>query len=551
MEPHSKIKTKDDLFREIESLQTRLCEAEETLHAIRSGEVDALVVESPQGEKIYTLAGADSTYRDLVEQMSEGAARLCPRGLIIYANSRLAKMLGTPLEKVIGTQMRDYIIPDYLAVFDDLFKKGKDSSAGEVALKAGTNLTTPAQISSKKIITEEGENFYIIVTDLSELKIKEKELRDSALYCHTIIEVSPDPLFVVSAAGRIIDLNRAAETITGLAREKLVFSVFADCFTEPQMAGELYKNTFIQGFVKDYSLILQRSDDTAAQLLCNASLYENVAGETKAVIVAARDMSELKRVQEQLQRAHDDLEFKIKERTMELNQANKELESFSYSISHDLQAPLRAIDGYSRMIMKRAADKFDDDTKHKFDQIRAGVHLMGKLIEDILAFSRCSRKEMTLSSFDMKELIAEVWDELGAAISVKEIDLIISELPACLGDRNLIKQVLVNLLANAIKFTRKKDARRIEACGYEENGKNVYFVKDNGIGFDMAYKNKLFGVFQRLHSADEFEGTGVGLAIVSRIVQKHGGHVWADAEVDKGACFYFALPQDRRSQPRD
>jgi light-regulated signal transduction histidine kinase (bacteriophytochrome) len=252
-------------------------------------------------------------------------------------------------------------------------------------------------------------------------------------------------------------------------------------------------------------------------------------------IVFVRDISNRKQAEQTLA-----------ERTTQLETANNELESFSYSVSHDLRAPLRAIDGYARMILKRQAGKFDEDTLSKFNVIRSSTQMMGQLIDDLLAFSRLGRKNMSMSMIDMDQLVREVWTILQDVNPGRNMIMTVNGIPSGCGDRSLIKQVYFNLISNAVKFTKYRDAACIEAGGHTEGNENIYYVRDNGTGFDMAYYDKLFGVFQRLHSSDDFEGTGVGLATVQRIVHRHGGRVWAEGEVDEGATFYFSLPSSER-----
>jgi two-component system sensor kinase len=235
------------------------------------------------------------------------------------------------------------------------------------------------------------------------------------------------------------------------------------------------------------------------------------------------------------------LERRVEERTAKLEEINRELESFSYSVSHDLRAPLRAIDGYARMILKKQGDKFDEDTLSKFNVIRSSAHMMGQLIDDLLTFSRLGRKEISMSKLDMHALINDVWKELRIINPDRNMFLTLQGLPSGYGDRSLVKQVYSNLLGNAVKFTKYREAAYIEAGGYTDGNEGVYYIKDNGVGFDMTYYDKLFGVFQRLHSTDDFEGTGVGLATVQRIIRRHGGRVWAEGGTDRGATFYFTL----------
>ncbi len=239
--------------------------------------------------------------------------------------------------------------------------------------------------------------------------------------------------------------------------------------------------------------------------------------------------------------ARKQAEIALHERTSQLEDVNKELESFAYSVSHDLRVPLRAIDGFSHQVLKHYADKLDDEGKRYLVVVCENAKKMGQLIDDILAFSRMGRLEISMVEVSMEGLAYEVSEELKLGIAGRELAMKITPLPPCRGDLAMLRQVWVNLLGNAIKFTRTK-AAVIEVGGHTEGAENIYYVKDNGAGFDMQYADKLFDVFQRLHGNEEFEGTGIGLAIVKRIIVRHGGRVWAEGKVDEGAMFYFALP---------
>lgn len=234
----------------------------------------------------------------------------------------------------------------------------------------------------------------------------------------------------------------------------------------------------------------------------------------------------------------------LENRTAQLQAANQELEAFSYSVSHDLRAPLRAVDGFSRILLEDYADKLDAEGRRVLNVIRTNTQNMGRLIDDLLTFSRLGRKQIEPAIINMGELARDVFTQLESNMSGRAPRLNLKELPPTHGDRALLRQVFVNLLSNAAKYSRPKEPSVIEVGGRSENGENIYYVKDNGVGFDMKYANKLFGVFQRLHSAEEFEGTGVGLAIVQRVVGRHGGRVWAEGKVNEGAIFYFALPRN-------
>lgn len=244
---------------------------------------------------------------------------------------------------------------------------------------------------------------------------------------------------------------------------------------------------------------------------------------------------------ERVMRQTGELELRVRERTADLESANRELEAFSYTVSHDLRSPLRAIDGYSQMLEEDYGATLDAEARRLIGVVRANATHMARLIEDLLRFSQLGRKPVTRLPFDMGALAREVAGELGPAHGRAQIE--VGALPAADGDRALLKQVWTNLVGNALKYSAHHPEPRISLGGQEADGESIYWVRDNGAGFDMRYADKLFRVFQRLHRSDEFEGTGVGLAIVQRVVSRHEGRVWAEGEVGRGACFYFSLPR--------
>jgi PAS domain S-box-containing protein len=249
------------------------------------------------------------------------------------------------------------------------------------------------------------------------------------------------------------------------------------------------------------------------------------------------------RADEKVRTLNAELEQRVAERTTELEAANHELEAFSYSVSHDLRAPLRAVDGFSQAVLEDYGPILPEDGHRLLKIIREGAQKMGRLIDDLLTFSRLSRVEIKMREFDTNALVNDVLEEMRPEQEGRRINLQIGTLPPSHGDPSLIKQVWVNLISNAFKYTRKREEAVIEIGFREEDGAGAYFVKDNGSGFDMRYAHKLFGVFQRLHRAEDFEGTGVGLAIVQRVVARHGGRIWANAKVDAGATFCFTIKE--------
>jgi light-regulated signal transduction histidine kinase (bacteriophytochrome) len=312
-------------------------------------------------------------------------------------------------------------------------------------------------------------------------------------------------------------------------------------FTLFGRTGHLYLTVGMLGMVIIVTLAVLLSVAAALAVLARRRAKEAEGANRKL----ASEIAERMRAQDELDKLNADLERRVAERTQQLLDANKQLEAFSYSVAHDLKAPLRAISGFSRIVMEDYGAKLDGGAQRHLQSIVGGAQRMGRMIEDLLAFSRQGNKEMTPSDIDMGELARSVFEELKGAAPEHKIEWRLQPLRPARGDRAMIRQVWVNLLSNAMKFTQPRDKARIEVgCSQNGSDRNIYYVKDNGAGFNMEHSGRLFGVFQRLHSGQEFEGTGIGLAIVQRVVQRHGGRVWAEGKVNEGATFHFTLPTE-------
>ena len=267
-------------------------------------------------------------------------------------------------------------------------------------------------------------------------------------------------------------------------------------------------------------------------------------GNPMMAIVTVRDITERKQSEAEILKLNEELEDRVRLRTAQLETANKELDAFSYSISHDLRAPIRHISGFIDLLGEAAGAALDDKARRYLALIKDSAGRMGELIDDLLSFSRTGREELKLNQVNLRRLVDETVASLMPEAEGRRIDWRIADLPEALGDTNMLRVVLVNLLSNALKFTNRRELAEIGIGSLSDDDKEVViFVRDNGAGFDMKYKDKLFGVFQRLHRREEFEGTGIGLAIVSRIISRHGGRVWAESALGSGACFYFSLPK--------
>jgi signal transduction histidine kinase len=326
--------------------------------------------------------------------------------------------------------------------------------------------------------------------------------------------------------------NRAAELI--IANKELAFQ---NIEKENRAAELVIAN-------KELAFQNKEKEKRAAELvIANKELaFQNKEKEKRAqeLIVAN---NELKKAEDDIRKLNDELEQKVIDRTAQLEAVNKELESFSYSVSHDLRAPIRAINGYTKILKEDYEENIDEDGRTILQSIINNSKKMGNLIDDLLAFSKLGRKQVTVSEIDMVALVQSVKEELVNDESENIPVFKIAPLQPAKGDRSLIKQVWINLISNAIKYSSYKKDITIEIGCFEKNRLMVYYVKDFGAGFDMQYYDKLFGVFQRLHSQEEFEGTGIGLAIVQKIVQRHQGSAWAESTLAEGSTFYFSLPQ--------
>lgn len=253
-------------------------------------------------------------------------------------------------------------------------------------------------------------------------------------------------------------------------------------------------------------------------------------------------LEQIQHQNQSLKEFNQNLEQKVLDRTTQLETVNRDLEGFSYSVSHDLRAPLRAIIGYTSILEEDYSSRLDDEARRITSVIKNNTIKMGHLIDDLLAFSRVSRQDIIKTSIDMSAMVKDVIDALATQYDTTKIQWTVFALPMINGNANLTRQAWVNLISNAIKYSRNRETPKIEIMSFAKDNQIVFSVRDNGVGFDQQYKDKLFKVFQRLHSAEEFEGTGVGLALVEKIISRQGGDVWAESELDKGACFYFSLP---------
>lgn len=665
-------KTPQELRREIEDLRARLEEAEETLRAIRSGEVDALVVSGPQGEQVYTLKGADHTYRVLVEGMNEGAVTMTTEGDILYCNDRFGKMVGAPLEQVIASSIYRFVVPADQPLFDALLRGGSPKNGrGEFALRAGDGTLVPVYLSfiilqmeglpvvcmmatdlteqkrHEEVVASErlarsildqaaeaivvcdengqiirasqmvrqlcgqnpllqpfdavfplriipqqmwpsgeeaghGEWFslapilrgerllgveahlsrqddeqlsllvsagpllgtqdqilgcVITLTDITERLRAHRALRESEERLDTTLRSIGDAVIATDVQGVVTLMNPVAEELTGWNEGEAVGRRLEDVFnivnrqtggpTENPVARVL-REGFVVGLADDTMLIAREGTERA--IADSGAPIRDEEGNIMGTVVVFRDITERLRVEEERERLLADLEAK-----------NRELESFAYTVSHDLRAPLVSIDGFSSVLQKEFYDQLGQQGQHYLDRIQANLSHIDALIGHLLALSRIGRVVGPIEEIDVSGLLAEIQQELALKLEEAGAEFVVQEpLPAIRADPDRIRQVFVNLIDNAVKFRSEERALRIEVGCQQERGFYCFHVADNGIGIAPRYHEQIFAPFRQLDP--ETEGVGMGLALVKKIVEHHGGRVWVESEEGRGATFYFTIP---------
>lgn len=385
-----------------------------------------------------------------------------------------------------------------------------------------------------KVVAKYGK-WFVNARDATEIRRAEK-IRN---YLATVVKQSNDAIYLHDNEGTIISWNEGAEEIYGYTEAEAVKMKIWNIIPQslqPQVEEWIGKINQEEKIQDVETKRITKSGETI-DVLFSASLITDPYSDHQSIVINEKDITQQKIAAEQIRQLNVNLQINIQQ----LEAMNKDLESFSYSVSHDLRAPLRALSGYSKMLEEDYLPVLDEEAQRLIGNIQFNASKMGVLIDELLAFSKLGRKPINKNTVNMQALVETIVTEIGKT-NPHNASIYIHELPSAEADQTLLHQVWVNLISNAIKYSTKSGNPRIEIGAEQQNGEQVYYVKDNGAGFNMQYADKLFGVFQRMHRQEEFEGTGVGLAIVHKIVTKHGGRIWAEAEVNKGATFYFTIP---------
>ena len=522
-------------------------------HLLKDGRTIEVEIKSHplvfQGHEARIVMAVDITERQRAERRMRGLLESAPdavivvnqQGNVVMANSQTEKLFGYTRAELLGQKM-EILVPERFRDRHPGYRNSYNQDLRVRPMGAGLELYArhkdgrefPVEISLSPLETDEGILVSSAIRDITERKRAEARFR-------ALLESAPDAMIVANQDGVIELVNAQVERIFGYARAELLGKstqmLIPQRFREryPAQRGKFFQDMQKERVSRAIELFGLHKDGHEFPVEISMSPLETENG--MVMCSAVRDVSERKRIEEEAK----ELDRQLRHQNTELLSVNRELESFAYSVSHDLRAPLRSIDGFSVALQEDCADQLNDEGKDYLERIRNATGRMARLIDDLLELSRMTRSELRPETVDLSAMVEDVANQCSVSDPDRQVSFAIEPGLTIEGDRSLLRAMMENLVGNACKFSSKKPDARVEFGAIPENNHLVYFVRDNGAGFDMAYANKLFGVFQRLHDASEFPGTGVGLATVQRIVHRHGGRIWAESKPGEGASFFFTL----------
>jgi PAS domain S-box-containing protein len=506
-----------------------------------------------------SLAARESAVKELAEQkfaLDQHAivAVTDLQGTITYVNDRFSAINLYSREEAIGRNYRivnsGYHPKEFFQKMYDTLGKGRVWH-GEIRNRAKDGSIFWVAATTVPLLDSGGKprQYITIRTDIT----ARKRLEEVREHLAAVVESSDDAIISKTLNGMVTAWNSGAERLFGYSSAESVgkpmdrLLPLERATEESDILARIARGERVDHF----ETVRVRKDGKRVDISATISPVKDSSGAIVGVAKIARDITQRKTSEVEILKLNDELEEKVKLRTAQLEAANKELETFSYSVSHDLRAPLRHISGFSQLLVEEFGANLAPGARHYLDRIQAGTQNMGVLVDELLHLARVGRHALNRRTTNLKELVAEVITLLLPESEGRQVEWAVSDLSTAQCDPVLVRQIFQNLLSNALKFTRPRAQAVIEVSCREEDGQPVFMVRDNGIGFNMKYVDKLFGVFQRLHRAEDFEGTGIGLATVQRIVHKHGGQVWAEGELDKGAAFYFTLGLGKQAKSKN
>ncbi len=532
-------KSIQEMFRRVQQSERELEE--------RNRELQSEIIERSRVEK--ELRESELKYRRVVENILDAFYRTNKDSRICMCSPSCARMFGYPnVEDFIGTYTPSLFMDeeDRDVLYSLIIENGVVNDY-ELMMKRRDGTLFYGSMSASILYDENGEfcGSEGIIRDVTERKRAQEALRQSEEKYRAIFKDSIMGIYQSTPEGRYLRVNPAFARMLGYdTPEQMlneVTNIAEQLFLRPKDRQRMLQALDDNGMIRTYEIETRQKNGNVVWISVNAKAVRNDEGQVLYYEGTTEDITERKWAEEEIIRLNATLEQRVQQRTAELEAANSELEAFAYSVSHDLRAPLRSLDGFSQVLMEDYWARLDEAGRRYLGRVRAAAQRMGFMIDDLLKLSRITRGEMSYASVPLSRLVERIMVELQETQPERTVEWKITPDLVVKGDERLLETALTNLLLNAWKYTGKEISPRIEFGCMIRNGGEVFYVRDNGVGFDMAYSDKLFGAFQRLHSEKEFEGTGIGLAIAQRVIHRHGGNIWAESAPGEGATFYFSL----------
>ncbi len=540
------MKSNKQLLEKIEELQARLAEAEDTLRAIHEGQVDAIVVSGPDGEKIFSLSGAEQVYRLIVETMKEAALTVTLDGRVLFCNAQFGEFVKIPMEHIVGHRLAEFVARDQCEAVARLIAHSRKSPVKQrLVFQNSKGGPVPAHISASILRQPDGLAICVVATDLSELETstemlqqlrrQQDALEESQAILRAVLEGTPDPIYVKDRQSRILLANPALAHVAGKPLEEILGKTDSEYYGNPEVGQKLRDH--------DLSVMSTGQSETSEEtvptpngyrtFLSTKTPYRNAAGEIVGIIGISQDITARQQAAEALEKS-----------AAELARSNRDLEQFAYAVGHDLQEPLRMVSGFVRLLHKRYKGRLDAKADEYISLATEGTERMHRMIVDLLAYSRVGSGGRQPSPVDLASIVENARENLRPIIAETGAVISVESLPSVTVDASQMMQIFQNLIGNALKFRAKERRPEVRIDASREEGFWLFRVRDNGIGIDPGQTDRVFGLFQRLHTRDEYPGTGVGLAVCKRIIEHHGGRIWVESQPGQGSTFCFTLPSN-------